>query len=206
MTAPARQLDPDFFPRLTNYLAYLPAGLDSHPKCQVKTGVLRPFYHSRPLSPEQLALLPEPLQRSLARVEDECWMPEAHFMAAALAIADAARFSEEELDRWALALNRELLGGRVYKVLMSMASPDLLLPISRFKWSTLRRGTTFEVDVLRKGCRATVRFPERLFDAACLKLFAPAFAAILEVSNARNPKIELERFDETSGSYIGHWD
>ena len=198
---------PTLLPRLSAYLDFLPEGLASHPSCQVKAGVFRHFAASRTLSADQLRELPDPLQRSFESLDSLAgWLPESHFMGALFALADFHRLSDEELQRWLKQINITLLGGRIYRGIMSMGSPELLLNLARFKWATLHRGSSLAVEFDQKQAKATLGFPSRLFDGRCLATFAPAFEAILEVSQATGPRVSLGRFDETSAQYEARWD
>lgn len=201
------QLDRSQFPKLAAYLDQLPNGVESHPDCTIKGAAARPFLDDKPLTsvpqgalPERLhALIMNPPARSswVSDVENNC----LHY-----AITDFYRMTEDAYLAWIEDKVQALFGGPVYRLMMSLASPEALLGSNLARWETFHNGSTLTtVEQKPKWVRRVLRFPEGLFDATGLRTQARIFEATLKHSRAKGASAKLVSFDKTSATFENSW-
>jgi len=192
--------------RLERYLAGLPGGLGAYPSIQAKGSLVRSVLEGQPI-PALLERLPPLLRRVAADppVGSE-WVPEAHFCALLLAVADLRGMSDAEVCAWACERNRALFESPAYRILMSVMSPGAMVRFAGRRWENWHRGTTLEVEgIADEGVRATLRFPAGLFDGLLLRVFGQVFAAALMMSNAAFPLVVVEAEGPESARYLARW-
>jgi len=198
----------DRFPRLSDYLSSLPAGLDSHPECQAKGSVLRSTLECAQVPPVEEGVLPAPIQAVLRQLPSHSqWLPETVLWGAMFAIADLAGMDEEAYLRWTRVTNAHRFANPVFRFLMSFTSPQMLMDIGASRWGAMHRGTRLTSE--RTGPQqATValRFPTALFCELSLRSLGTAFLVALEHSRAKRPQVRLDRFDTSSACFEAQWD
>ncbi len=192
--------------RLDRWLAELPGGLDSYPNAQAKGSIVRSLLAGQPI-PELAARLPGPVRRLATDppVGSE-WVPEAHFAALLLGIADVRGMTDAEVCGWARAHNRALFESPAYRILMEVMAPGALVRFAGKRWENWHRGTRLDVEgVSDDGVRLTLTFPARLYDDLLLRVFGEAFAAALELSNAASPSVVIEARGPEAARYLARW-
>lgn len=192
--------------RLDRWLAELPGGLESYPQAQAKGSIVRSLLAGQPV-PDLAARLPAQVGRLATDppVGSE-WVPEVHFAALLLGIADVRGMSDAAVCAWARAHNRALFESPAYRILMEVMAPGALVRFAGKRWENWHRGTRLEVDgVSDDGVRLTLTFPARLYDALLLRVFGEAFAAALELSKATSPQVTIEESDPGSARYLAQW-
>jgi hypothetical protein len=192
--------------RLERYLAGLPGGLDAHPEAQAKGSLVRSALEGQPVA-ELIAGLPGPLQRLATDppIGSE-WVPEAHFGALLLALADRRGLTDDEVCAWARARNRALFESPAYRILMTVMSPAALVRFAGRRWENWHRGTRLDVEgAADEGVRLELVYPAGLFDALLLRVYGEAFAAALELSNAAFPDVAVEVIAPGSARYLVRW-
>ncbi len=198
--APAR-LRPRF-PRLLEYLASLPGGLQAYPECQARSGILHTFLEAAPAMPDDL----DPWVARLLRPPPRGFMSEVALSAAFLAIADAAGMSEAQYCAWSHAANARLFDGLIYRALMSLFSPMVLLERAPSRWEAFHTGTRLSVKQDGPACGVgELSFPERLFTPLLLRGFAESFAAAFENARGRDVTVELGAHAPTSAVFVARW-
>src|SRR5271166_5053557 len=122
-------------PMMNEYLEGLPRGLHSYPDHVQKASVYRQAFRPRlsqklapRLPPELARLLTEPLPIS-------AWIPEVHANCLFVALyettyADEAAFIHDGIDT-----ARRLFNGPLYRILMSLASPALVVRRADIGWN-----------------------------------------------------------------------
>jgi hypothetical protein len=193
--------------RLDSYLSRLPGGLDAHPACRAKGSLVRNLVDDV-AAQLVLAELPAPL-RSLAEdppVETE-WVPEVHFVALLLALADHRALTDLQTLAWVRERNRLMFASPLYRMLIAVASPASLLRIGAGRWANFHRGSTLEVEgIADDGVRVVLRYPPGLFDRLLLRIFAESFGVALELSRGRDPRVRLEEERPGFARYRGTWE
>jgi hypothetical protein len=197
--------DASFFPSYDRYVNGLPGGLGAHPAAQAKGSIVRS--HLEDLSPGLLRSLPTPLLRLAADPPvDSDWVPETYLCALIHAIAERRRYSEREFLAWIRARNRALFARPLYRLLMTVVSPEALMRHAGRRWGNFHRGSSLELDGYSDdGARFTLSFPEGLFDRAPLLAFGQAFAAALELAGAKDPLVDVETEGVGFARYLARW-
>ena len=193
------------FPRVAAYLAGLPQGVLSYPKHEVKASGYRDALARRPLA--TVEGLPEPLaQRVTSPVPPSAWIPEAHAMALALAIADDHRLSDAEFLAFVYEHNVELLGSKTYAYLMRADGADAMLKHAHVRWKALHRGVELKVaGIDEKSCSFDLSFPARLYGELLLQAYAQTFRAGLVLSGLEQTVVTLGAFGDTRAAFVARW-
>lgn len=192
--------------RLERYLAQLPGGLDAYPAAQAKASLVRNALAGQSLA-HAAPMLPPPLVKLVLEppVESE-WVPEVHFTALLHALADIRGMADAAVCAWARERNRALFRTPAYRILMTVASPAAMVRFAGRRWTAWHRGTELAVEgAADDGVRATLRFPDGLFDALAVRIYAEAFAAALEMANARSPEVRIETEARGFARYVARW-
>ncbi len=208
-SAPARadRSTRERYPRLSAYLAALPAGLGSYPECQVKTSLSLTHLEGMPLPRPDPSQVPEPLSRYLARPPSSMWMPEVEARALSIAVADHFRMTDAQYLGWVKAQNRTFFRSLMYRSVMSFISPSWIIPKATARWAAVHRGSVLAAEFVGPtDVDVVLTFPPHLFAGLALQQLVAVFEAVFEHSNARNPKVTLATVDETRAVYRAHWD
>lgn len=197
----------DGWPRASfeRYVAALPGGLSAYPEARAKGSLFRSFLEEQPAS--VLAALPGPMLPLVRDPPlDSDWVPEAHFCGLVHALAEARRYSGRELLAWTRARNRALFSSTLYRLLMSVTSPEGTFRNAPTRWGVFHRGSSLAFDGFADdGARVTLTFPKGLFDGLMLAAFAEAFAAALEAARARDPAVRVEEEGPGFARFLGRW-
>lgn len=203
------------FPRLDRYLARLPRGLGSYPECQAKAAAFRNIVESRSLAHFPFDAVPPELARLLRTpAPHTAWLSEVGVMAAILAMADSFGMSDRALQQWLHECNASLLANRMYRMLMALASPSMLMHGAATRWGSLHRGSTLEVTDQsfeetglgqRGGVTITLRFPPHLYDEPLLRGVGDGFKTAASMSRARDTELELVSHTPRSGVFHISW-
>lgn len=191
--------------RVQQYLDELPSGLDSHPTFVPKASVFRQFLELA--SGVDLGKLP-PALATLAREPPlvTAWITEVQATATYLAIADLQGWSDQQLLTRALTLNRTLLSGPLYRILMAVVSSSMLVRGAPGRWAAMHRGISLTTH-LDSESRATMTlsFPKGLVPPLIARCYATAFQAAFEVSRIKNPSVAVEASDDEHAVYSCVW-
>ena len=199
-------LDAAHFPRVASYLRGLPHGMASYPEAMVKASMYRDAIVDRPLSD-----VVDKLPRAMADLVERpplvsTWIPSVPVQALFLAIADHHRMTEEAFAAWTHRTQKSLLGGRLYRAIVALASPTMLLNGTRVRWASFHRGSEIEVSQTGPGeARLSVLFPRGLFAVTNLRGFSGGFQAIAELSNAKPVSVALVDAKPTRGDFLVRW-
>lgn len=199
-------LDAGRFPRVAAYLRGLPLGLASYPEATMKASLFRDAIVDRPLT-AAVPFLPAPMVDLIERPPlVSTWVGTVPVQALFLAIADQHRMTDEAFAAWTHRTQKSLLGGRLYRTMMALASPTLLLNGTSVRWGSFHRGSEVEVQQTGPGeARLSVLFPKGLYAPTNLKGFAGGFQAVAELSNAKPVSVTLVEAKPTRGDFLVRW-
>jgi hypothetical protein len=194
----------DAYPRLAAYLAQLPDGLDSHPRCQAKASTLRSFLaHWRLDAPPKGT--PEPLAaliRDPPQVTE--WMSEAQLMALLTLIADRQGDDAAFLQGMYEA-NRGFLTSPWYAALMRVSTPGLLIRGVALRWGAIHRGTSLSAEAAPGGCRLHFTFPAGLYSDLMLRAYGTAFDAGIAMAGGRDIEVRVAETTPAGVTYELRW-
>lgn len=153
--------------RLEAYLATLPSGLGSFESCRAKGSLVRTSLSLRPL--RALDALP-PAIAAYARKQPLAseWVPEAHYVALSLAIADEHRLDRAGFAEFWRGVMHALTDG-MYSTLLGLVHPETVVRGTATRWAHFHESTqmvaTFEGDAFYVSISApTGLFTELIFD------------------------------------------
>ena len=194
------------FPRVDRYLAHLPSGYASYPECYTRASVYRTFTESRSLrhfpwerTPPQIAAL---LRTPVAH---EAWLSEVQVLCAVLAMADHHGLDDEQTLQWFRDANGTLLGSRLHRAALSLASPSLMIRVADNRWHTFHRGTGFGMTQDGNSAHVTLRYPPFLYTELVLRGMAEGFRIALSMSRAKNTQVEIVNTTPRSAEYRLTW-
>lgn len=199
-------VDPARFPRVARYLAQLPDGLASYPACTAKTSIYLAALEDHPVKPRP-GTLPAALESLLVdRTAPGLRVSEVVNNALHLAIADAHfASSDDDFVAYAYAANKRLFESRLYRVLMWVASPRMVLKGAHSRWYSFHKGTDISLKHTAHSANITLTYPPRLHDGLMLRCFAVAFKAAAEAGNGKDVRFDLSRDHDTRAEYEGTW-
>ncbi|MCA9641671.1 MAG: hypothetical protein H6718_09900 [Polyangiaceae bacterium] len=190
--------------RLTSYLGSLPNGLESYPECTVKTSLLRGLLAACP--PLDDLQVQGPLRELLLDPPGaNAWIPEAHFVAAHLAIADDLELSTEDMLQRTYQANKALTGSAMYRALASVASPALLLRGAKAGWGLIHRGVHLTLHAEKARARLVLTHPPHLYNSLAHESAAWGFRAVVEAAHGREVQAVLEQSMPTGASVLVAW-
>jgi hypothetical protein len=197
--------DADGQPSFDRYVAGLPGGLGAFPAALAKGSLVRSVIDGQPEA--LLRALPEPVRAlALDPPLDGEWVPEVRFAALVHAVAEARRWGTREYCGWVRGCNRALFASPLYRLLMTVVSPEALLRHAGRRWGNFHRGSTLELEgVADDGVRLGLRFPAGVFDTVLLLGYAEALAAALEAAHAREPVVEIDAREAGFARYVARW-
>jgi hypothetical protein len=190
-------------PRLAAYLAGLPSGLASYPECEVRSSVHALFTaHAPPLRGEV-----PPLVADLLGDAGRGWTPEVRQHAALLAIADLAGQDERAFRAWSSDGFRLLYHGVIYRALMALFSPDVLMQYAPARYAAFHRGTRLTVARLdARRAEGRLAFPPGLFGALSQAWLCEAFAGAFRCSRALQVSVTVIDASRTEARFLARWD
>jgi hypothetical protein len=196
----------DPLPLLAEYLEGLPRGLDSYPEHTQKASVYRQAcgrrYASKlaPLLPATLArLLTEPAPIS-------AWIPEVHGNALFVALYETSYGEEESFLRDGRETGRKLFNGPLYKMLMALASPALIVRRANAGWTALHRGIALDARLTgNQAASIRVTFPHNLVPRVGALTYASAFHAALEAAGGKRVACALTSLAAEHAQYDATW-
>jgi hypothetical protein len=137
---------------------------------------------------------------------NSAWIPDTVYFGAVLALADYRRMDNARYRGWLREANRRLFQSPVYRVLLSLTSPGVLLTLCSSTWGTMHRGTTLKIVDSGKGVGAAeLTFPERAYDRAVIEAIEVGLLVALERSNVKAPAVTTRAITATSARFEAHW-
>ncbi|MEZ4229920.1 MAG: hypothetical protein R3B89_12160 [Polyangiaceae bacterium] len=190
--------------RLASYLGKLPRGLDSYPDYEVKASLLRALVGA---CPPLTGLDFDGALGELLRDPPSAnsWIPEVHFVAAHLAIADGLGLSSDEMLRRTYQANRSLTSSPMYRALASVASPGLLLRGAKAGWGLIHRGVHLTLHAEKNRARLVLTHPPHLYNVLAHESAAWGFRAVVEAAHGKDVQAGLEQSLPTGASVLVTW-
>lgn len=196
------------YPRLAAYLDSLPEGLQSHPQCTCVAEVFSEVLQAHPNLGHH-AGIPAPLAALLLTPPKPTQdIPEVLSTASRMLLRDVAYNHDVAYLQFMEALSAKVFAKPMYRMLMYVMSPSLILMGAQRRWARFRKGTTLRAEP--RSTDGTVElvlsFPHRLFPPLALETFGGAYCAALKASRARNVNVLLRDHDNTRGVFVLSWE
>jgi hypothetical protein len=182
-------------PLMADYLAALPRGLDSYPECTAAASMATFNKKARKvIIPGDW--VPPPIADMLTRrLLDTEWVPEVHYHAMALAIADHHGLDAAGFRGFWYDVMRLMMSSAPYGFLLRLLSSEHLVRASAARWRKFHRGP-FDLEVRRDEDvpRVILTFPPYLINEALANGYEGVFAAYGAASRARGGRSERVAF------------
>lgn len=199
-------IDARKFPRLSAYLKGLPDGLASYPEATAKASMFRDALMEKPVK-EVVHLLPDPLaELVLYPPLVSTWVRSVLMQSIFLVMADHHHMTDEAFATWTHRTQKTLLGGPLYRAIVALASPTLLLNGASVRWRSFHRGS--DVDVKQTGPQEALlmlSFPRGLYAPTNLIGIAGGFQAVAELSNAKPVSVSVLEMTQTKARFEFRW-
>jgi hypothetical protein len=202
-------LDPTRLPETCKYLASLPQGLESFPRCTVRDVSVDAYVRDfSGLAAEPG--LPGPVADMLRGSLKGAWLSETVFQVANLVVRDLAFANDASFSEWIFDANTELFDKPFLRNLMRLLSPMLIVIGASKRWGTFHQGSDLASGrVARSGDReetlATLRYPAGVFAPLFLTSLEQVFLAALVASRAKDPRVELGAVGAAEAEYKVSW-
>ena len=194
------------YPLAAEYLARLPAGFASHPRCEAW---VESHVGARDTLRKQgdLGVLPREITDFLES-RYTGWFPEVIGQTAEMMVADC--IGEAGYISWCYDDAAQLFRGPLIRHLMRLVSPTLVVMGATNRWGSVHRGTTLRsLPVKRVGERtvATVilEVPEHHYPPLFLEGLAESFRAAIDGARGSQGASKIQRASTTSGEYEVSW-
>jgi hypothetical protein len=193
------------FAGLARYLAALPNGLDSYPKCVAKASLLRGVLEVWG-GAHRMKGLDEPLA-SIIRdpPPPTAWLPEVIYVAAHYAIADFDQLEDDAVLELTYRANRRLTQSRMYAAVAKLASPELLLRGASLSWGLLHKGVPLRVIARSGTAKLTVRHPDNLWTSMGHRSAAGGFRAVVEAAHGKEVVSRVVSSDAGGADFEIRW-
>lgn len=197
-------LDPSRFPAAAAYLRSVPGGLGAHPECQAVGDMLRVTLDEFPGLLEDPGVS-APVRQAIETVRSSDWVPDVLNVTVRLMARDREFATDAEYLAWNKERSLRVFETPLYRVLMFVMSPTLVLMGATRRWGKFRRGTTLRGKGTGKGARLQLEFPDRLYNELMLRTYAASFDAALVAAGATGPDVELVEQTPTRAAWAAVW-
>ncbi len=193
-------------PLLTAYLESLPSGLESYPEYTQKASVYRQAFRRR-YAAALTPVLPAPLARLLTEpLPISAWLPEVHANALFVALYETLYSEEEPFLRDGRETGRKLFNGPLYKILMALTSPAVIVRRAKAGWTAMHRGIALDAQLAGDHAAAVrVTFPHQLVPRVVALTYASAFHAALEAAGGKRVVCALTTHTAEHALYDATW-
>jgi hypothetical protein len=198
------------YPTLSAYLEDLPEGLASYPEALAKGQAIRSMVLDRVHGLDVAGGLPGPLAARV-RVPGSAgeWVPLVHLCGLHAAIYDDS-FSPSggmaAFEEWSFERNVKLLQTPLFRRLVTLASPELLLAVYRARWSAFYRGVDVEVlAVGRQTASFRLRHPAFAIPAVSRAAIGAAFRAAVVVAGGKSSAVTTSAESSRSARFVLRW-
>lgn len=199
-------LDTNVFPNLSAYINALPVGLDSYP--EAKTKALYSLLLRDSMKAELTSTsLPYPLRtRLLADWKPDDWIPAALYAALAALAKDMKWKSETAFHQGMADLAVSMYQTAVYRAVMAIVSPSLMVMGAARRWGTFHQGTQLRVvNPTKTSGDAVLTFPDRLFSQPALQSLGASLCTALTGCGAKNVTLVLRNVKQSEATLHFEW-
>lgn len=194
--------------RMEDYLGSVLGGVNAYPEHVQKVAVFRQFIAERPTDELKRQLPPELAMMFSGATNPSVWVSEVKANAVLLGMRDACYGSDEEFVNAALQANQRLFASPMYRLLMKVASPALMLKNSQRYWNVFHRGMNLVLsryDESGKSCVFTLVFPVSLLPELVARAYATAFASAIAAAGGKNVRSEIVGHDGFRSEFLVRW-
>lgn len=201
-------LDPSRFPRASQYVRSLPAGLHSFPGCLARRDLLAPLLEKFP-SFAQEENLPEVL-RDIVTERAGPRVLEARAQTLGLMARDRYFRTDADFLAFAYEGSAGLYRRPIHRTLMRLASPQIVVAGAARRWSTFHQGSLLELasceqNDTRFDAKVVLTHPHGLFPQLFLELLIQSFRAALDLARGADVRVTLTSVIPGRAEYLASW-
>jgi hypothetical protein len=174
----------------------------------MKAVLVRQYLDEQPSLQGKSETLPPPVARLIADPPPVSeWIPEAQGIAFFLAGADLLGLDETAFCDFVYRMNVKLLRGPLYRVMMMMVSPAVIIRFAESRWGTFHRGIKLRAEMRPDGVSAGVGlvYPTHLMPELMARAYCGAFRAAIEASGGKDVRFGMSTYGSTAAQFDGHW-
>lgn len=199
-------LDARRFPRASAYLDALGGDLRAHPSCQAVGEMYLDVRKSYPELVKDASLSPElAAQLNMPWKEGE-WMSEVAGVVLFTMVRDAVFKDDESFLAWNYKRLGAIYRKPLYRALMLVMSPTLVLIGAANRWAAFHRGSTLRIEQEGGERVGVLSYPQHLFSEPFLHSLRTAFQAGFDAAGAKNSRVTLASHSPTEARFLAKWD
>ncbi len=194
-------LDKTRYPLLAEYLDGLPAGLESYADCESKASLANSAVEGHDATDLQEGL-PAPVRALIHSPQPAgVWIPAVHADAVFFAVCDRHYTTEEAVVRWTYDRSMAMAKNPLYRALLRVPGPRILLKAGARAHGLFQRGTDFDIDIGDGEAEITLSFPPRLHLGLNLAANTALWRAMVRIVGGRNVQCQLASTSDTRAVY-----
>lgn len=197
------QLDPQKYPLAAAYQALLPLGLQTHPQCTARSDATR---HTLQDHPGLLEHAPAGFRAALEPLLAQDMLPDTWNVVVRLMVRDVALHDDERFLKWNLEMSSRVFATPLYRVLMRVLSPSLVITNASKRWNAFRTGTLLAATWAKNGGDLTLTYPTALYPNLMVRAFAESFRAALLAAHAKNVRVAVTSYAPEKATYAVSWE
>ena len=174
------------FPRALTYLETLPGGIAAHPECRTTADysiMIREEFPQLARDPD----LPLTVRQALrAPWREGEWMSEVAANTLVLLVRDRIHQDDIAFAEWTFEFSRQLFKRPMYRLLMHVLSPHLVLMGAAHRWEKFHIGSHLKSSGVKSSAKLRLTYPPNLFATTNLLSLSAAYQAAAACAGAKN--------------------
>lgn len=207
MPSEPQTLDTTIFPATAVYLARLPDGLDSFPRCETRreyNDILRKEFPEDSAHPK----LPADVAKAISFSTDKGgWISDTHCLVHMHVVLDLHFATPEEYFLRHFQWTRDMAANGFYRAATYCVSPTLSMMAAGAMWHRSNRGTTgvSRAGPVPKSRYFTLKFPAKMYDSFNVEAIFVSGKAMITQPSGRHIKYQIIDMGDTSGTCLYTW-
>jgi hypothetical protein len=189
------------------YLESMPNGVASFADHTQKVAFCRQFADDHPQLLARAAELPAEVARLVTHPEPvNAWIAEAQVNALYLGACDLLFADDDGLIDAVYKMNVRVLRGPLYRVMMMVASPKIIMRHAESRWAAFHRGVRLKAEMRgERGALVRMIYPTNLYSPLMARAYSAAFRAAIEAAGGKDVKFEMSAYGSTVATFDGSW-
>jgi hypothetical protein len=199
-------LDRSRYPLLAEYLEGLPGGLDAYPDCEGKASLITSALEGHDVE-AMTEGLPPLLRDAIGNpMPAGLWAPAVLCDAVFFAVCDRYYPTEAAVRRWTHERTTAMADNVLYRALLRVPGPKILLKAGARAHGLFQRGTRFDLELKTGRAVVTLSFPPRLHVGLNLVANVALWQALVEITGGKNVQSQLVSQTATRAAYLVTYD
>lgn len=195
-------LDAGRYPLLAEYIDGLPGGLDAYPECEAKASLITSALDGHDAAP-MLEGLPRVVRDAVENPPPAgVWAPAVLCDAVFFAICDRHYPTEAAVKQWTYQRTNAMAKNALYKALLRVPGPTILLKAGAKAHGLFQRGTRFDIAMSKGRAEIDLSFPPRLHVGLNLIANVALWQALVEITGGKQVESSMVSSTQTRASYL----